>query len=153
MPLLLIRHAHAGARKDWPGDDASRPLSGRGRKQAASLAARLEAYAPQRILSSPFARCVETVQPLASGLGLAVEPSTALGEGSGREALALVRSLVDEKVAVCTHGDVIPEVLVPLVDEDRLDLGHRPRQAKASVWVLDAAGGVFVRATYLPPAS
>ena len=40
---------------------------------------------------------------------------------------------------------------VALADEDRLDLGPRPRQAKGSVWVLDATGGRFTKATYLPP--
>jgi broad specificity phosphatase PhoE len=151
VPLLLVRHAHAGARSDWDGDDRQRPLSGRGARQAASLASTLEAYAPQRLLSSPFLRCVQTLTPLAERLDLPVEVTEDLGEGQGRAALALVRLLGDEKVALCTHGDVIPDVLVALADEDRVDLGHRPRQAKGSVWVLDADGGTFVRARYLEP--
>jgi hypothetical protein len=65
--------------------------------------------------------------------------------------LELVRALAHEKVALCTHGDVIPEILVPLADEDHLDLGPRPRQAKGSAWVLEAFGGRFVRAVYLAP--
>jgi hypothetical protein len=69
----------------------------------------------------------------------------------GLAALALVRSVAHEKIAVCTHGDVIPEILVALADEDHLDLGPRPRQAKGSVWVLEAEGGRFVKAAYLPP--
>jgi broad specificity phosphatase PhoE len=152
VPLLLIRHAHAGSRKDWARDDRGRPLSAKGRRQADALVGQLEVFAPQRVLSSPYVRCMETVTPLAVGLGLPIEPIEALAEGNGEDAFRLVRALTDEKVALCTHGDVIPEVLVGLADEDRLDLGHRPRQAKGSVWVLDAHKGRFVKATYLPPA-
>ncbi|MGI8754010.1 MAG: SixA phosphatase family protein [Acidimicrobiales bacterium] len=151
MPVLLIRHAHAGARKEWAGDDLLRPLSGKGRRQAGALVTTLGPWAVQRVLASPFERCLQTVAPLASELGLAVETCPALAEGEGSKALKLVRSLVDDKVALCTHGDVIPDVLVPLADEDRIDLGPRPRQAKGSVWILEATAGRFTRATYLPP--
>ena len=65
--------------------------------------------------------------------------------------LALVRQLADHSVALCSHGDVIPDVLVALADEDRLDLGPAPRQAKGSAWVLEAKRGRFVRATYISP--
>ncbi len=151
--MLLIRHAHAEARKEWAGDDRLRPLSAKGRRQADALVRTLGPWAVQRILSSPFERCLQTVVPLATELGLGVECSPALAEGQGDSALALVRSLVDDKVALCTHGDVIPDVLVPLADEDRIDLGSRPRQAKGSVWILEAAGGRFTTAAYLPPGS
>lgn len=152
MPVLLIRHAQAGSRKDWKGDDRQRPLSGKGRKQAEGLVRELEGWAVQRVLSSPYARCVLTVQPLARELGVKVEVVDELAEGHGADALALVRALANDKAALCTHGDVIPEVLVPLADEDRVDLGPRPRQAKGSVWVLEADGERFARASYLPPA-
>jgi phosphohistidine phosphatase SixA len=151
MSVLLIRHANAGARKDWDGDDRLRPLSSKGQRQAEHLIDLLEGYAPQRILASPYIRCVETVSPLAAFLGINVEVIEALAEGSGTAAMALVRAVASDKVALCTHGDVIPEILVALADEDRLDLGLRPRQAKGSTWVLDATGGRFVKATYLPP--
>lgn len=153
MPLLLIRHAHAGARKEWPGDDRLRPLSDKGWRQAVALVATLSPWAAQRILSSPYERCMQTVQPLASELGVRIERCEELAEGRGGGALKLVRALADDKAALCTHGDVIPDLLVPLADEDRLDLGPHPRQAKGSVWVLEANGGRFTRATYLSPGS
>ncbi len=149
--MLLIRHAHARPRKDWTGDDRLRTLSPRGSRQAQALVSVLEAFAPQRILSSPFLRCATTVEPLAKRLSLPVEVTDDLAEGDGLAAVALVRALADDKVALCTHGDIIPEVLVALADEDRLELGPRPRQAKGSVWVLDADGGHFTRATYIAP--
>ena len=151
VPVLLVRHAHAGSRREWQGPDVDRPLSAKGRRQADGLVATVAAHAPQRILSSPYRRCLETVAPLAAELGLAVEATPALAEGSNLDAVALVRALADEKVALCTHGDVIPEVLVALADEDRVDLGSRPRQQKGSTWVLEGAAGHFTRASYLPP--
>ena len=151
VPVLLIRHAHAGTRRDAHGPDQARRLSARGQKQARKLVETLEGYSPQRILSSPFTRCVETVTPLAEALRVKVEEDESLAEGTGLEALDLVRRVAHEKIALCTHGDVIPEILVALADEDHLDLGPRPRQAKGSVWVLEAHGGRFVKAAYLPP--
>jgi broad specificity phosphatase PhoE len=153
VALLLIRHADAGNRKDWDGDDRLRPLSPKGERQARALVRRLQKWAPDRILSSPFVRCIQTVQPLADELGLKVTQCDELAEGMGPEALALVRSLANEPVALCSHGDVIPEVLVSLADEDRLDLGPAPRQAKGSAWILETKKGKFTKATYVPPAS
>ncbi|MGH9076942.1 MAG: SixA phosphatase family protein [Acidimicrobiales bacterium] len=151
MPVLLVRHAHAGVRKEWRGDDTRRPLSGKGRAQAAGLVPVLDSWAPQRILSSPYTRCVQTVGPLAAHLGVKVERVAELGEGRGPDALALVRLLAADKVALCTHGDVITDVLVALADEDRLILGPRPRQAKGSTWILEAQGPLFAKAAYVPP--
>jgi phosphohistidine phosphatase SixA len=154
--VLLVRHGHAGSRKDFDGDDQERPLTSKGRQQARYLASRLESFAPGRILSSPYTRCVQTAEPLAARLGLKVEKEDALAEGDGEAALALVRGFVqgDEPLAtvLCTHGDVIPDVLVALAHEDHLDLGPAPRQEKGSVWILEATTGTFHKATYLPPA-
>jgi broad specificity phosphatase PhoE len=151
VTLLLIRHAAAGSRKDWKGDDRLRPVSAKGGRQAKALVEQLEPWAPSRVLSSPYRRCVETVKPLADELGLKVEEVDQLAEGAGLDAVQLVRSLHDGHVALCTHGDVIPEILVALADEDHLDLGPSPRQAKGSTWVLESKNGRFISATYVPP--
>ncbi|HMK97121.1 MAG TPA: phosphoglycerate mutase family protein [Acidimicrobiales bacterium] len=152
MPLLLVRHAHAHARRDWSGDDRLRPLSSNGVKQAEGLIATARKFTPvTRVLSSPYTRCVQTVQPLAATLGLGVEEVPELEEGQSSAAVRLVRALAGKDVAICTHGDVIVEVLVTLADEDRVDLGPNPRQAKGSVWVLDGSDGSFSSAQYLPP--
>ncbi|MDQ2754041.1 MAG: histidine phosphatase family protein [Actinomycetota bacterium] len=151
MPVLLIRHAQAGARKDWPGEDRLRPLTGKGRRQAAGLVRALGVFAPQKILSSPYTRCLQTVAPLAAAFNLTVQPVEDLAEGNGLAALDLTRALADEKVALCSHGDVIPEILIGLADDDRVDLGKHPRQAKGSVWILESDQGHFHRATYVAP--
>lgn len=151
MPMVLIRHADASDRASWSGPDLTRPLCSHGRRQAQRLAELVGPWSPQRVLSSPYARCVQTVAPLAGALGLRTEISQVLAEGAGHDALTLVRGMLDEKVALCTHGDVIVEILVALADEDRLDLRPVPHQGRGSAWVLEADRGRFVKATYIPP--
>ena len=108
MTSVLVRHASAGDRDDWDGDDRLRPLDGRGRRQAAELVDRLRGIEVRRIVSSPYVRCVETVEPLAGALGLSVEQDDRLAEGAGRASLDLLR---EDGVVGCTHGDVVDAVL------------------------------------------
>jgi phosphohistidine phosphatase SixA len=103
--LLLIRHARAGERAEWSGDDRRRPLDKRGRKQAADLVDALSHYPLARILSSPYDRCIETAEPLAQARGLEIEIRDELGEEHQlEEGVELVRSLLDQDVAACGHG-------------------------------------------------
>lgn len=151
MPVLLVRHAVAVGRRHWDGDDAGRPLDKRGRRQADALVGALGDHDIDQILTSPAVRCVETVTPLAAARGLHVDAHKDLAEGSTYEAVALVRSLVGTSAAMCSHGDVIPRVLEHFVVHDGVDLGHDPRWAKASTWVLEDDGERFVKAFYIPP--
>ena len=155
MTVLLVRHAQAGRREAWKGDDRLRPLSNKGQSQAKAVAVELVDFvsdAGERllVLSSPYTRCRETVAPLAAALGVHVTESPELAEGGGRAARRLITDLVDQAAVVCTHGDVIGEVLGWLKDQG-VDLGPHPEWAKASTWVLDARKGVFRAAHYLPP--
>lgn len=127
-----------------------RPLNRAGHAQARALAQMLEKFAPERLLSSPYTRCVQTLEPLAVLLGVEVEPVEELAEGHGHEAFEFLRSIAEIDAAVCSHGDVIPEVLQALAVEDELDLGPHPRQPKGSTWVLESAGRRFISAAYLP---
>jgi 8-oxo-dGTP diphosphatase len=151
VPVLLIRHAHAGTRKEWQGDDRQRPLSPKGERQALALAKVLTDFAPARLLSSPYVRCVQTLQPYSDDHGLKVEEVEELAEGAGSDAVKLVRACWADRIAMCTHGDVVPEVLRALTQQDGLHLGRTRRPAKGSAWLLEAKRGKFVRATYLPP--
>lgn len=105
---VLVRHASAGDRRDWDGDDRLRPLDKRGRRQAEALVELLLPLGVRRVVSSPYVRCVETVEPLAAALGVAVELDVRLAEGAGRAAVELLR---EDGVAACTHGDVVFDVL------------------------------------------
>ncbi len=151
MPLLLVRHARAGRRSAWTGDDRVRPLTARGRAQAEDLVALLEGYRPQRILSSPYVRCCETVQPLAERLGLAVEAVDALAEGHGTDALALVRRMAGESAALCTHGDVTLEVLDALAGQRAAGERRALRLQKGEAWVIHSAGSSLAIVEHLRP--
>jgi 8-oxo-dGTP diphosphatase len=110
--FLFVRHARAGSREDWAGDDRLRPLDGRGRKQARKLIEKVEGRELERIVSSPYVRCVETVRPLAEERGLGVEARNELAEGAIRaEILALLDELEGSSFLLCTHGDVVFELL------------------------------------------
>ena len=152
MAALLVRHGKAGSRKDWSGDDRLRPLSKPGHRQAEGLLALLVGYPITRVLSSPFVRCVQTVEPLASKLGLEVEGRPELAEAVDiAEPRRLLRELAGTTAVFCSHGDVIPAVLEALIDEDGLRLHGPDRWPKGSTWVLEANASRFVSAQYLPP--
>ena len=151
MPVLLVRHAVAADRHEWTGDDEQRPLRKRGRRQAEALVTVLADFEVERVLTSPFTRCVETVLPLAAARGREVEQTPALAEGASHDAVALVRSLAGQHAALCSHGDVIPRILEHLAVHDGVDLGHDPRWAKASVWVLEDDGERVAKAFYIEP--
>lgn len=108
MTSVLLRHASAGDRDDWDGPDLLRPLDRRGRRQAAELVELLRPYGLRRILSSPYVRCLETVEPLGAALGLPVEEDERLTEGAGPGARELLQ---EDGVLACTHGDIVLEVL------------------------------------------
>jgi phosphohistidine phosphatase SixA len=105
VPLLLVRHASAGHRADWKWDDRDRPLDERGRGQAARLFKKLESFRIERILTSPYLRCVETIAPLAAACGMQPELRGELGvERQATDGIELVRSLVGHDVVICGHG-------------------------------------------------
>jgi broad specificity phosphatase PhoE len=141
--IELIRHAKALSRNDWWGrPDRDRPLTESGFDQARALRRELAEGPPIAALySSPFTRCVQTLEPLAGALGLEVREEEGLAEAmtlpvldggdawvasawlAGR-ALALLNRLVRDheggRVVACSHGDVIPAVLAGLVGRDGL---------------------------------
>jgi 8-oxo-dGTP diphosphatase len=133
MTLLLIRHASAGDRDDWVGDDLLRPLDGRGRSQAAGLPELLSDYEIARVLSSPAVRCVQTVEPLARSRGLDIAVREELSEDQQGEAGAeLVRALIGEQAAICVHGGLS-------------DTTSGVSQKKGEVLVLDDEGKLVER--------
>jgi 8-oxo-(d)GTP phosphatase len=103
--VLVIRHAAAGDRDEWEGDDRLRPLDAQGLSQASALAELVDDYEIGRVLSSPAVRCVQTVEPLAQARGLEIEVRDELvEERQGQEGAQLARSLLGEDVALCVHG-------------------------------------------------
>jgi 8-oxo-dGTP diphosphatase len=149
MKHYVVRHAHAGERRNWKGPDEERPLSPKGRRQAQRLAELLADKRVKKIWSSPFLRCCQTVEPLAERLELPVEVAPELAEGTGATGVLKLALNAEGGSVMCTHGDVVDALLDHLVREG-LDLGKHPRSTKGSTWVLDLRGGRIVAATYLP---
>jgi 8-oxo-dGTP diphosphatase len=139
--LLLVRHAKAGDRARWTGDDRVRPLDGRGRRQADALVAPLAGYGLTRLVSSPYIRCVQTLEPLAACLAMPVERDENLAEGaSAEQALALLGRLRPGPVVLCTHGDVVEALL-----------GDDAPKKKGSTWLLARRDGGIRPVRYWPP--
>lgn len=164
MRILLIRHAHAGVRGTWPGDDLERELSERGQAEATAITKQWAGDPITAIHSSRAVRCVETVRPLADQLGFEVQEQPQLLEGAApSETLAWLEARDDDQTIVaCSHGDVIGGII------QRLDARGTPLEGavqwpKGSTWELEVDDGLVVRGrlhdtpqpppTPLPPAT
>lgn len=101
MTLLhLLRHAHAGDPERWEGPDAERPLSNRGRRQAARLG-RLLAAADERpdlYITSPKVRARETADIVASASGSLVVVDDRLVGGYDL-------AVIDDVLAAAGHAE------------------------------------------------
>jgi phosphohistidine phosphatase SixA len=152
MSVYLVRHAKAGSRRKWKGPDDQRPLNDAGRAQADALAAWLAGEGVVRVESSPFVRCRQTVEPIAERLRIPVDLADSLAEGAPtQEALRLIEKFGDENVVLCTHGDVMSNVL-----SDARQRGvpmHTDRIEKAGTWVLTLEAGIVTGARYVAPPS
>lgn len=152
--LFLVRHAKAGDRSKWDGDDRFRPLTKKGWRQAERVCERIaDLVVPEsglRLVSSPYVRCRQTIEPLSARLEVTIEDDTRLAEGFRLDgALELVMSLPHGSV-LCSHGDVIPEVITAL-QRRGAEMLSDPDWRKASVWVLDRHGTDVIAATCWPP--
>ena len=146
--VYLVRHAHAGDRDHWDGDDRERPLSKKGRRQAQGIADELKPLGVRRLISSSYARCAQTLEPLADDLGLKIEIDERLAEGAGLQALDVVREAGD-RAALSTHGDICSDLLEFLA---RQGVVRGALEAeKGSTWVLELEGPRVVGARYLSP--
>lgn len=149
--IFLVRHGAAGNRSDWKKDDRLRPLSSRGEKQALGLATTLGSHPIDRVLTSPYVRCRQTVEPLAVKLGIEIEEREELGEGQGfKGARDLCRQLVGSNAVLCSHGDVIP-ALLDWMARRGMALKSAFDCKKGSTWEIEVIAGEFRRGRYIPP--
>jgi 8-oxo-dGTP diphosphatase len=139
--ILLVRHARAGERGSAGADDSLRPLDEIGRQQAEALAAMLSDRPLARIVTSPYRRCIQTVEPLAWAAGLEIEQRDELAEGSPLSDVLALIACHDQQgdMVLCTHGDVIEEMV-----------GRGRPAEKGSVWVLDPEHDLEPRRYILP---
>jgi 8-oxo-dGTP diphosphatase len=149
MAIYVVRHAKAGDRGEWEGDDRLRPLSKSGRRQAEELAAWLKKEPIDAILSSTYVRCVQTLEPLAEQRRLPIEPRKDLEEGAGGEnILRLVQEFKGRNVVLCTHGDLVEEFLEQLIQKGLVPRG-RANMEKGSTWVVEETAGKITGARYV----
>ncbi|MFT4987656.1 MAG: phosphohistidine phosphatase SixA [Acidimicrobiales bacterium] len=149
MPLFLIRHAVAGVRNNLDLSDDQRPLDQVGRSQAQTIAEAWTELGIEAIYSSPALRCVQTVEPLAERFQMAVQIAPELFEGaSTSRSIEYIRSFTGRSVVLCSHGDVIPDVL------RNLEVGGSQLQgrgcAKGSIWQLDNSTDRIESGIYQP---
>ncbi|HVF07173.1 MAG TPA: NUDIX hydrolase [Actinomycetota bacterium] len=149
-PVHLVRHAKAADRASWTGDDLRRPLSPRGLTQADALVSLFRSMPVDRVVSSPATRCLQTMRPLAAQRSMRIWSHDELLEGASLGAtFGLVRSLGGAVVA-CSHGDVIPPLVMHLAGRG-VPMLDPPAWKKGSTWILERDGGLFTAMRYLAP--
>jgi len=149
--LYLARHAKAGERRLWEGDDVHRPLSPKGWKQAGLLAERLAKLDVSTLHSSPYIRCVQTLEPLAERLGRAIEIEPRLSEDEAVEPVFELLAELPDGAVMSSHGDIIPATMMAL-ERRGTEIRTPPDWRKGSVWVLKRnKHGQIVHATVWPP--
>lgn len=152
--IHVIRHAKAKNRVEWAEPDDLRPLTKRGRREANAIAERLSDEPPARLLSSPYLRCVQTLEPLAVAAEAPIETTDVLAEGAGGAGAVdlLLRLASSGSLACCTHGDVVFEI-AHAVARSGVALDGPRDVPVASAWLLEVEAGRFVRARFVeqPP--
>ena len=118
VPLILLRHAQAGAKSADRAADLARTLDEHGAGQAMLLAELLASYGRCRVLSSAAERCIATVRPYADAVGTQVEvepaftvPADASFGPADPAGSALVRQRVADlaragvPMVICAHNE------------------------------------------------
>jgi 8-oxo-(d)GTP phosphatase len=158
VPLILVRHASAGQKSSWPGDDLLRPLDAEGAMDAVLLTDLLSCFAPRaRVISSAAQRCIQTVHPYAAAFGGSVEAEAALAvpcvddPSSDRTDQAdslrhLVRGLVAaaEPTVLCLHRENLPVALAAAcsaLGSPPPETGSEPSLPKGGFYVVHGAAG------------
>ena len=155
--VLIVRHARAGDKDRYKGDDRERPLDAYGRAQAESLVGTLLAFGACSLYAADRERCRQTLEPLADELGVGISSEPMLTEEAYSENRKRARQRVLEIAAaggtpvICTQGKVIPDLIQWWCERD----GVRPvksRNRKGSTWVLSLWQGKLIAADHLDSA-
>jgi 8-oxo-(d)GTP phosphatase len=158
-PLILVRHAEAGHKSDWPGDDLSRPLDPQGELDARSLAPLLRCFGVSRVVSAPAERCLATVRPYAAATGgvIEVEPAFDVTSAAAGSAAADAQKAVTalaaaaEPVIVCAHRENLPVLAAAAYAELGAERPAGVRLRKGEFLVLHRAGARLIAAERYHP--
>lgn len=116
-PLIIVRHGHSRPRNVWGRAESERPLIAAGRNQALNLVETLAAWQPTKVISSPWTRCVQTLQPMAKASGVKLKTKNKLSEDGHRRDRAGTARVISKQLSkgvptvVCTHRPVLGTVL------------------------------------------
>ena len=145
----MVRHAHAGERKKWAGNDALRPIDPQGQAEADGLAVVLAQFSPERLFAATPLRCRQTLQPLADRLGLPIVTDSAFAEPADPDDLPAKAKIAAVRLAevrdgataaICSQGKVMPPLLALLRHEDDPAPYKTP---KGGGWLLSWSGGTL----------
>ena len=119
--VVLLRHASAQPKTEWDGEEGARPLTRFGMQQAQGVVRLLSAFGVDRLMSSPWQRCLTTVSAYAALGGLAVEPVPVLTQtavaANPRAASRVIDDLINEavgSVALSVQRPTLPTLMQPL---------------------------------------
>jgi 8-oxo-dGTP diphosphatase len=147
--IYFVRHAKAGERRVWDGDDVDRPLSKTGWKQSSAVARRLAKKNITALYASPYVRCMQTLEPLGNLTGLDVRAEQRLFEDEPFEPVLDLLNEVEDGAVLCSHGDIIPAVIEALVRRG-MHVETPADWSKASVWVLHRKGSRITKGKVWP---
>jgi 8-oxo-dGTP diphosphatase len=151
LDLYVIRHAEAVRSTDWHAGDKQRPLTEPGHRQAQRLVESFESQPIDVLLSSPYLRCVQTLEPLASACKLTIKTRHEFGVGAGTHSLlGAAMRLKANAAVICTHADVLEDLLRRLVSLGLVAAGGA-RSENAGTWKLTLSPDRISAAAYLPP--
>ena len=146
-----MRHAKAGKRSEWDGEDELRPLSETGWEQAEALAEKLSVLAPNALISSPATRCIQTLEPLSKATKIKIVTDKKLFEHGDVAKMLELLDTVDDSTVISSHGDMIPEC-IKLLERRGMKIKSKPDWRKASVWVVERTKYGFESASaWAPP--
>jgi 8-oxo-dGTP pyrophosphatase MutT (NUDIX family)/phosphohistidine phosphatase SixA len=117
FPIIVLRHGRAVPPASWDGPDATRPLMHRGLEQSRNVAAAIAAWGPAKLISSPAARCLATIEPVAALTDLPVKQSAGISQDAFEDGVARVHKMVRKRLAagiavvLCSHGPVIRDII------------------------------------------
>ncbi len=152
--VLIVRHATAGRRSRYKGDDRKRPLDKHGRAQAESLVGLLTAFGATDLHAADRVRCEQTLSPLADELGVTIRSEPELSEEAYADNRKRARARVLEIAAksgtrvICTQGKVIPDLIEWWCDNDGVK-PDKSRNRKGGTWVLSLNGDTLVAADHI----
>jgi 8-oxo-dGTP pyrophosphatase MutT (NUDIX family)/phosphohistidine phosphatase SixA len=155
VPLILLRHASAGAKATWAGDDQDRPLDADGAAVAERLAGLLSCYGSCRVISSAAERCLATVRPYArrAGMEITVEPGLTVTEPpvAAAAVMDVAAAIAAERQpsVVCAHRENLAPALAAIcgyLGAERPGGPDGPGLDKGGFWVLHTAEGTLAGA-------